>query len=126
MNPALFLEATGEIYNGNNAVFTANERSQLTYVGRLRGYRDVTESTNLDIGTSFAYGHNDAGPDSITRLFGFDATFRYRPLRRPRLRLPPLPPRPQPPRRSRPPKGEPSRFTGIPRRARRSSTPTWR
>ena len=56
--------------------------SDLGYVGRLRGYRDVTESTNLDIGTSFAYGHNDASPDSKTQVFGIDATFRYRPLRR--------------------------------------------
>jgi hypothetical protein len=82
LNPLMFLEATGEIYNGENDLFKSYKRSDLTYVGRLRGYRDVTESTNLDIGTSFAYGHNDAGPDSITRLFGFDATFRYRPLRR--------------------------------------------
>ena len=42
----------------------------------------MTESTNLDIGTSFAYGHNDASPDSTTQVFGIDATFRYRPLRR--------------------------------------------
>ena len=82
MNPVLFLEATGEIYNGDNTLFTSYKRSDLTYVGRLRGYRDLTESTNLDIGTSFAYGHNDAGPDSTTQVFGIDATFRYRPLRR--------------------------------------------
>ena len=82
MNPALFLEATGEIFNGTNDLFTGYERSDLTYVGRLRGYRDLTEGTNLDIGTSLAYGHNDAGPDATTRLFGVDATFRYRPLRR--------------------------------------------
>ena len=35
---------------------------------RLRGYRDLTEGTNLDLGTSFAYGHNDARPDATTRL----------------------------------------------------------
>jgi len=80
LNPVLFLEATGEIYNGDNGVFASHKRGNLTYVGRLRGYRDVTESTNLDVGTSFAYGHNDAGPDATTRLFGIDATFRYRPL----------------------------------------------
>ena len=82
LNPVLFLEATGEVYNGNNNLFKSHKRSDLTYVGRLRGYRDVTESTNLDIGTSFASGHNDAGPDFKTRVFGVDATFRYRPLRR--------------------------------------------
>ena len=62
MNPVLFLEATGEVYNGENDVFRSYKRSDLTYVGRLRGYRDVTEGTNLDLGTSFAYGHNDADP----------------------------------------------------------------
>jgi len=82
LNPIMFLEATGEIYNGDNTLFTSHKRSDLAYVTRLRGYRDVTESTNLDIGTSFAYGHNDAGPDATTRVFGIDATFRYRPLRR--------------------------------------------
>ena len=80
MNPALFLEATGEVYGGENDVFRSYKRSDLTYVGRLRGYRDVTEGTNLDVGTSFAYGHNDADPDATTKLFGVDATFRYRPL----------------------------------------------
>jgi hypothetical protein len=82
LNPILFLEATGEVFNGDNDLFKSNKRGNLAYVGRLRGYRDVTEATNLDLGTSFAYGHNDASPDSTTRVFGIDATFRYRPLRR--------------------------------------------
>ncbi len=82
LNPVLFLEATGEVYRGESNVFATHKRSDLTYVGRLRGYRDVTEATNLDVGTSIAYGHNDAGPDATTRLIGVDATFRYRPLRR--------------------------------------------
>jgi hypothetical protein len=81
-NPALFLEATGEVYNGSNGVFTSHERSDLTYVGRLRGYRDLSEATNLDVGTSIAVGHNDASPEAGTRLIGIDATLRYRPLRR--------------------------------------------
>ena len=80
MNPVMFLEATGEIYNGDNDLFKSYKRSDLGYVGRLRGYRDISESMNLDLGTSVAYGHNDAGPDDTTRLFGIDATLRYRPL----------------------------------------------
>ena len=63
LNPWFFLEATGEVYQGTAGPFKSHERSDLSYVGRLRGYRDITESTNLDIGASFAYGHNDAGPD---------------------------------------------------------------
>jgi hypothetical protein len=81
-NAVMFLEATGEVYNGDNGVFTSQKRRDLTYVGRLRGYRDLSEGTNLDLGTSFAFGHNDARPDATTRLYGVDATIRYRPLRR--------------------------------------------
>ncbi|NUR56117.1 MAG: hypothetical protein HOQ29_16860 [Acidobacteria bacterium] len=82
LNPVLFLEATGEVYAGSNDLFTSHKRGNLTYIGRLRGYRDLTEGTNLDVGTSFAYGHNDVGPDFTTKVYGIDATFRYRPLRR--------------------------------------------
>ena len=32
--------------------------SDLSYVGRLRGYQDISESTNLDVGGSYARGHN--------------------------------------------------------------------
>ncbi len=82
LNPFLFLEATGEVYAGSSGVFTSHERSDVSWVGRLRGYRDVTESTNVDVGGSVAYGTNDVGPDFTTRLVGIDATVRYRPLRR--------------------------------------------
>jgi hypothetical protein len=82
-NEVLFLEATAEVYRGESPeLFRAPTRGDLTYVGRLRGYRDVTESTNLDFGGSFALGHNDAGPEFKTRLIGADLTFRWRPLRR--------------------------------------------
>jgi hypothetical protein len=80
LNPVMFLEATGEVYNGDNGVFKSSKRGDLAYVGRLRGYRDISESMNLDVGTSFAHGHNDAGADDTTQLFGVDATLRYRPL----------------------------------------------
>jgi hypothetical protein len=82
LNPWFFLEATGEVYRGDTEVFTSFERDDLTYVGRLRGYRDVSESTNVDLGTSFAWGRNELGEDASTRLIGIDATFRWRPLKR--------------------------------------------
>ncbi len=82
MNPFLFLEATGEVYQGNSGIFQTHERNDVSWLGRLRGYRDLTEGTNLDVGFSFARGHNEFGPDATTRLFGVDATVRYRPLRR--------------------------------------------
>lgn len=82
LNPWFFLEATGEVFGGRSELFAGNERSHLTYVGRLRGFRDLSESSNLDIGASVAYGHTDLGPETTGRLLGVDATFRYRPLRR--------------------------------------------
>ena len=81
-NSLLFLEATGEVYQGNSGVFQSHKRSDLSYVGRLRGFRDLTEAVNLDVGTSLAAGHNDAGPDFTTRVVSLDATVRYRPLQR--------------------------------------------
>ena len=81
-NPWIFLEATGELYQGQSELFRSYDRRDLTYVGHVRGYQDLTESSNLEIGASVAYGHNDAGPSATTRILGVDGTFRYRPLRR--------------------------------------------
>jgi hypothetical protein len=82
LNPFIFLEATGEVYRGTSGVFESHERSQVSWLARLRAYRDLSESMNLDLGTSIAWGHNDVGPDFTTRLVGVDATVRFRPLRR--------------------------------------------
>jgi hypothetical protein len=80
--PGLFLEATGQVYQGNSSIFAAPTRGDLAWVGHLRGYRDLGESTNLDLGGSIAYGHNGVTPDATTRLLGVDATLRWKPLRR--------------------------------------------
>jgi hypothetical protein len=92
-NPWFFLEGTGQVYRGDsNDVFRSAKRGDLSYVGHLRGYQDVSESTNLDLGVSWARGHNpsgiplDGGPEVfgqfVTNLFGVDGTVRWRPLRR--------------------------------------------
>jgi hypothetical protein len=80
--PGFFLEATGQVYRGESDVFQAPTRGDLQYVGRLRAYRDLTESTNIDVGGSIAYGNNGVTAESKTRLIGTDLTLRYRPLRR--------------------------------------------
>ena len=88
---SLFLEATGEVYRGDSgeSLFRSSKRGDLSYVGHLRGYQDITESTNIDLGASFSYGHNPAGIIEdvdlgrfTTRLFGVDATLRWKPLSR--------------------------------------------
>jgi hypothetical protein len=79
---ALYVEAIGEAYAGQNNVFQSPERSKINYVGRVRAYRDLTEGTNLDVGGSIAFGPTNVGLDNNKTLYGIDATFRYRPLRR--------------------------------------------
>jgi hypothetical protein len=85
----IFLEATGQVFRGDSDdVFQAESRSDLSTVAHLRGYKDITESTNLDLGLSYARGHNDARlsdgsfGDFVTQLYGVDATVRWKPLRR--------------------------------------------
>jgi len=88
---ALFLEATGQVFRGDSgeSLFKTSERSDLSYVGHLRAYQDISESTNIDLGASYSYGHNPAGIVKdidigrfTTKLFGGDLTLRWRPLRR--------------------------------------------
>ena len=82
-NSLLFLEASAEVYRGESPeLFSAPRRQDVTLVGRLRGYRDLTESTNLDFGGSFARGTGKEGAGFHTSLIGADLAFRYRPLRR--------------------------------------------
>jgi hypothetical protein len=88
-NPWIFLEATGQIYRGDSGdVFHSSTHGDLSYVGRLRGYQDLTEDTNVDLGLSYARGHNASGVvDEVdigrftTDLWAVDATVRWRPLR---------------------------------------------
>jgi hypothetical protein len=79
----VFLEATAQVFRGDSeGVFKATKNSDIAFVGHLRGYRDLTESSNLDMGLSYARGHNDEGSAFRTQLFGVDATYRWKPLRR--------------------------------------------
>ncbi len=78
-----FLEATAQVFRGDSSdVFHASERQDASVVGHLRAYRDLSESTNLDLGVSYARGHNDLGSNFTTSLYGADATVRWKPLRR--------------------------------------------
>ncbi len=79
----LFVEATGEIYRGDSGtLFKSGRRQDFSTIGHVRAYTDLSESSNLEIGASYGRGHNDAGSDFVTQLYGTEATFRWRPLRR--------------------------------------------
>ncbi len=85
-----FLEGTAQVYRGDSSdVFTANRRQDASVVGHIRAYRDLSESTNFDLGVSYARGHNNAGigttfvpSNFLTNLYSADATIRWKPLRR--------------------------------------------
>jgi zinc/manganese transport system substrate-binding protein len=92
-NSFMFLDLTGGVFASDSAVFKSDERSQLSYLGRVRAYRDLTEGTNIDLGFSYAAGpgNTELAPVGLLpeaaatlhkQIMGFDATFRYRPLRR--------------------------------------------
>ena len=84
-----FLEGTAQVFRGDSDdVFTAYRSQDLSVVGHLRAYRDLSESTNLDLGVSYSRG-NSAGLQTasnpsafFTNLYAADATLRWKPLRR--------------------------------------------
>jgi hypothetical protein len=78
-----FLDFTGQTFRGDSAdVYTASNKDDLSVVGHLRGYKDLTDNSNLDLGVSYSRGHNLFGSDFITHLYGIDATYHWKPLQR--------------------------------------------
>ena len=84
-----FMEGTAQVYRGDSDdVFAAYRRQDLGVVGHIRAYRDISESTNLDLGVSYARGNSAgfatvANPSAfITNIYAGDATLRWKPLRR--------------------------------------------
>lgn len=79
----IFLEATAQAFRGDSAdVFKSYRRSDVSTVDHLRAYRDISESTNLDLGVSYTRGHSPLGEALVNQLYGLDATLRWKPLRR--------------------------------------------
>ncbi len=83
----VFLDATGQLFRGDSGdqqspLFQSSTKSDVSAVAHLRSYKDLTESTNIDLGLSYARGHNNQGSNFLTQLYGIDATLRWKPLRR--------------------------------------------
>ena len=78
----VFVEATGEVYSGNaEGVFESQNRNDLFYLGHLKVFHDLSEQSNLEVGTSFARGTvPETGGSS--EFGGLDVTYRYKPLQR--------------------------------------------
>jgi hypothetical protein len=79
----VFLEATAQLFRGtSNNLFEAHSRNDVEPLFHLKAYRDLSESTNLELGGSWTRGSNLEGPGFHTSLTGLDATFRWKPLQR--------------------------------------------
>jgi len=79
----LFLEGTAQVFRGDSEnVFRSWRANNLSTVGHLRGYRDISESTNVDVGFSYARGASTQAAGLFNNLYGMDATVRWKPLRR--------------------------------------------
>jgi hypothetical protein len=85
-NPFLYMEATGEVFSGHaEGVFEPRRQNDLFYNGHLKLFKDLTESTNLEVGTSYALGTAaaedgiDSG-DGHSQFAGLDVSYRWKPL----------------------------------------------
>lgn len=84
MGRGFSLAATTQLFRGNSGdqnspLFQATTKSDVSVVGNLRMSKNFTAATNLDIGFSYARGHNDQGSTFLTDLYDVDATFRWKP-----------------------------------------------
>lgn len=81
MPSEIFLEATAQLFRGtSDNVFEAHSRNDVEPLFHLKAYRDLSESTNLEVGGSWTRGNGVEGPGLHTALTGADLTFRWKPL----------------------------------------------
>lgn len=77
-----FVEATGEVSSGDvENVFARSNSNDLFYNAHLKFFKDITENSNIEVGTSWARG-TVPGAGGSNRFAGFDVTYRWKPLQR--------------------------------------------
>ncbi len=77
-----FIEATAEVYSGDvEGSFGRRSDNDLLYNAHLKLFRDLTENSNIEVGTSWARGTLPEG-EGHNRLAGVDLTYRWKPLSR--------------------------------------------
>ncbi|HKO56563.1 MAG TPA: hypothetical protein VJ276_11850 [Thermoanaerobaculia bacterium] len=83
-----FIEGTAEVMDGNNSVFEREKTSDLTYLGHLKAFHDLTENSNVEVGASWVTGKSPhLLPTEIPTVelgrrdvAGVDLTYRWKPL----------------------------------------------
>jgi len=76
-----FSEVYFQVVDGNiQPLFDAPSKGDLVYNGQYRAYRDFGDDHNLELGVSYAYGHNGTSPTNTTSLENVHAVYRWKPL----------------------------------------------
>ena len=77
-----FSEAYFQVLNGTSGggLFIAPAKSDLTYDGQYRVFRDFGDDNNLEASFSYAYGHNGTSPTNTTSLQNAALIYRWKPL----------------------------------------------
>ena len=81
---AWYSELTGQILDGQSALFASPDGGDFVYSGRWKNLWDVGDATTVELSGSYAAGKNVHG--ELTQLMGGDLTVKWRPLRRSRDR----------------------------------------
>ncbi len=77
-----FSEAYFQVLDGTSGggLFVAPSKSDLTYDGQYRVFRDFGDDHNLEMSFSYAYGHNGTTPANTTSLQNAALVYRWKPL----------------------------------------------
>ena len=78
-----FVEVTGEAFSGDvENVFERHSQNDLFYNGHLKVFRDISENSNIEVGTSLARGALAGADTGHNQFGGVDVTYRWKPLQR--------------------------------------------
>ena len=76
-----YSEAYFQVVDGNSEpLFAAPSKGDLSYNGQYRAYRDFGDDHNLEMGFSYAYGHNGTSLTNTTSLQNVHLVYRWKPL----------------------------------------------
>jgi hypothetical protein len=77
----VYLEATGEAFKGDvENVFERRSLNDLFYNAHLKAFRDISENSNIEVGTSYSRGALAGATTGTNQFAGVDVTYRWRPL----------------------------------------------
>ncbi|MEO8036310.1 MAG: hypothetical protein ABI837_17880 [Acidobacteriota bacterium] len=83
-NPYAYVEATGEVFSGNaGTAFARHGQNDLFYNAHVKAFKDISENSNVEVGTSYARGTTAdplLGAAGRSQFSGVDVTYRWKPL----------------------------------------------